>query len=438
MKKQWISILIVGLTFGTAWAIRGQFGHEQGAAWAGGIGALALVLVSGRHNWYSKILLIALSSAVGWGAGGMISYGLVVGYGRSTDFLNASYGLLMLFAIGGLFGLLGGGFVGLTLDSSSQKRVNWGCLLSEMAAGGLIAYSFLIDQLEILMTPPRSEAWAVCFGAGMAMIWHMVRNNYKSPLRVAFFSALGAGFGFAFGNFLQILGYILEINFNMWNVMEYSIGFFGGISMAYGVFTSAWPEESLIPEKWENKTAFLLLFVFIPFIVFANSRLYEVLSGSGAENKAFHDITLFGTISAIIIITAVAVMAWIRTTRAVNAFGRKDAMIFLIIYFGAYIFISYCVTGVFSGILLSNHHLYVVNYIVVLVLLGKQFPAFFSHPGMDIKGSKWLRYLVAILLIILILSFILVNIHGELNGSHDRFPYDPQPPVGALNIPLFS
>jgi len=45
MKKQWISILIVGMAFGTAWAIRGQFGHEQGAAWAAGVGALALVLV---------------------------------------------------------------------------------------------------------------------------------------------------------------------------------------------------------------------------------------------------------------------------------------------------------------------------------------------------------------------------------------------------------
>ena len=155
MKKQWMSILIVGLTFGTAWAIRGQFGHEQGAAWAGGIGALALVLVSKRKDWYAKTMLIVMSSAIGWGAGGMISYGKVVGYGRSLDFLNASYGLLMLLIIGALFGLLGGGFVGLTLGSSNQKRVNWGCLIAEMAAGGLIIYSLLIDQLEILMTPPR-------------------------------------------------------------------------------------------------------------------------------------------------------------------------------------------------------------------------------------------------------------------------------------------
>lgn len=97
MKNQWISILIVGLTLGTTWAVKGQFGHEQGAAWAGGIGALALVLVSQRKDWYSKMLMIAFSSAIGWGAGGMISYGQVVGYGRSDDLLNASYGFFDAF-----------------------------------------------------------------------------------------------------------------------------------------------------------------------------------------------------------------------------------------------------------------------------------------------------------------------------------------------------
>lgn len=421
MKKQWISVLIVGLTLGTAWAIRGQFGHEQGAAWAGGIGGLVLVLVSARKDWYSKILLIALSSAVGWGAGGMISYGQVVGYGRSIDFLNASYGLLMLFVIGALFGLLGGGFVGLTLGSSDGKRVNWGCLLAEMAAGGLISYSFLIGQLELLMTPPRSEAWAVCLGAGMAMIWHMVRNNYGSQLRVTFFSSLGAGFGFAFGNFLQILGNVLEIDFNMWNVMEYSIGFFGGISMAYGVFTSDWPEESLIPERWENRTALLLTFVFIPFIVFDQSRLYEVLSGYAAENMDLNEITLAGSITAALVIAAMAVTGWIVTVKSKDSFKRKDVLILFILYFAGYIFISYCVTGAFGGIFLLNHHLYVINFIVVLILLEKRFPAFFQNPGLDTGGTKWLKYMTVAVVIIIILAAVLINIHSELNGANARF-----------------
>jgi hypothetical protein len=137
--NQILSILIVAMSFGTAWAVRGQFGHEQGAAWAAGIGALALVLVSGRNDWYQRLLPVTLASAVGWGMGGMMSYGQIVGYGRSDNFINAGYGLLMLFVVGGLYGLIGGGLTGLTLESTHEKKVKWGQLISEMVAGGLIA-----------------------------------------------------------------------------------------------------------------------------------------------------------------------------------------------------------------------------------------------------------------------------------------------------------
>ncbi len=206
MKKNHLilSILLVGIAFGTAWAIRGQFGHEPGAAFAGIIGGSALLLVAKRKEWYTKMLPVIASSAIGWGATGMISYGMVVGYCRAADCLNATYGFLSLFVIGGLFGLIGGGLVGLSLNSNSVNRVKWPSLMAEMAAGGLISYFFLIEQAELLMTPPRSEAWAVCLGAGAAMVWHMARNNYSSAMRVAFYSMLGGGFGFAFGNFLQI------------------------------------------------------------------------------------------------------------------------------------------------------------------------------------------------------------------------------------------
>lgn len=57
-KNQALHILMVGMTLGTAWAVRGHFGHEQGAAWAGGIATLGLILVSRRKDWYSKMLPI--------------------------------------------------------------------------------------------------------------------------------------------------------------------------------------------------------------------------------------------------------------------------------------------------------------------------------------------------------------------------------------------
>jgi len=421
MKKQWIGILIVGMTLGTAWAVRGQFGHEQGAAWAGGIGALALVLVSKRRDWFSKMLTIALSSAVGWGAGGMISYGIVVGYGRSTHLPNALYGLLMLFVIGGLFGLLGGGLTGLTLESSDRKKVKWGRLIAEMAAGGVISYYLLIHQLEFLMTPPRSEGWAVCLGAGLAMLWYMARDSYRSSLRVALITTLGAGFGFAFGNFLQILGNVLEISFNMWNVMEYSIGFFGGVSLAYGVFTSEWPEESSAPEQWENRAALLLVFVFIPFIVFSQSLGYNKLLGKFSETTNPETSALLSSLAAMLIIVSVAILACFRLKNAKHRFERRDVMLLSMAYFAAYITVSYIVTGALTGTFLLNHHLYWVNYIIIFLLVRKQYPAFFKDLSFDLNSKKYLLWFAGILIIIILLTLVSSSIHGEISGSHNRF-----------------
>jgi hypothetical protein len=421
MKKQLITILIVAMTLGTAWAIRGQFGHEQGAAWAGGIGGLALVLVSKRKDWYTKIFSVVFASAIGWGAGGMMSYGIVVGYGRSISFPNAFYGLLMLFVIGSLYGILGGGLVGLSLDSSKEKRVNWGSLLSEMVAGGLVSYYLLIVQFEWLMTPPREEMWAVCLGAGLALLWHMVRNNYISPLRVALFSALGAGFGFAFGNFLQTIGTVMEIQFNMWNVMEYSIGFFGGTGMAYGVFTSVWPVESRVPERWESRLSMLFVFVVIPFLILIKAMGYNTLMERIKDPVNPETTSFLGTLFGGIIIFTVAAIGYYKYLKTKDSFERRDVMALLIIYFAAYISISYIVSGVFAGRFPLNHQLYWVNFIIILWLTGKQFNPFYGNPVSVMPVKKWLLYLIGIVVIIMLLALISVNTHGVMGGAHERF-----------------
>jgi hypothetical protein len=421
MKNQLITILIVAMTLATAWAIRGQFGHEPGAAWAGGIGGLALVLVSKRKDWYTKIFSVAFASAIGWGAGGMMSYGIVVGYGRSSSLPDAFYGLLMLFIIGGLYGILGGGLVGLSLDSTSEKRVNWGCLLSEMVAGGLIGYYLLIVQFEWLMTPPRSEAWALCFGAGMALLWHMARNNFKSPIRVSLFSALGAGFGFAFGNFLQTIGTVMEIQFNMWNVMEYSIGFFGGTGMAYGVFTSVWPVESRVPERWESRLSMMFVFVVIPFLILIKAMGYNTLMERIKDQVNPETTSFLGTLFAGIIIFTVAAIGYYKYLKTKDSFERRDVMVLLIVYFAAYISISYIVSGVFAGRFPLNHQLYWVNFIIILWLTGKQFNPFPGNPKSVMPVNKWLLYLLGIVIIIMFLALISVNTHGVMGGAHERF-----------------
>jgi len=426
MKKNHLilSILLVGIAFGTAWAIRGQFGHEPGAAFAGIIGGSALLLVAKRKEWYTKMLPVIASSAIGWGATGMISYGMVVGYCRAGDCLNATYGFLSLFVIGGLFGLIGGGLVGLSLNSNSVNRVKWPSLMAEMAAGGLISYFFLIEQAELLMTPPRSEAWAVCLGAGAAMVWHMVRNNYSSALRVAFYSMLGGGFGFAFGNFLQITGNILGIHFNMWNVMEYNIGFWGGSGMAYGVFTSQWPTENESPRKYENSLSLLLILLIIPLLVWKDAfQVTDLLKSNFLENQ--EPKALFLSVLTLAILLIMNIIVRFRLTGKPK-FDSKDVMTLFLSAFGTYIIWSYLITGLLMGNFRSEQPLYVLNLGLFVWLINKSETPFYESQQKDfLPKDKWLLCFSLIIAGIIILSLISSLIYGGIPGGNLRFPIKP-------------
>lgn len=427
MKKnrQWIGILTVGLALATGHAIRGQFGHEQGAAWAGAMGGLALVLVANRKDWTQKVLLIALALAIGWGTGGIISYGQIAGgYSQSDNFPNVFYGLSMLFIIGGLYGLLGGGLLGLTLDSTKEKRVKWGQLIAEMTTGGLITHLFLIEQIGFRMTPPRGDAWAICLGAGLALIWYMARNNHLSPLRVVFYSTLGAGFGFAFGTFFHLVMNWIKIPFNTWNMAEYSIGFFGGIGIAYGVFSSKWPEVSLVPKRWENISALLFIVIFIPLVIFRESFSYAMFlekyqSLSNTENIAF-----FNTVSALIITTILVVVSWTLLAKSKFNFNTRNILQIFIIYSTAYALLSYIATGFYLGNFWanSNHHLYLVNIVVIAFLTGKGYPVFYKNSTKKIDTYRWISYIFMLVLLIAIMAWLSIGLHGETEPSYDRFP----------------
>jgi hypothetical protein len=271
------------------------------------------------------------------------------------------------------------------------------------------------------MTPPRSEAWAICLGAGLAMLWYMARNKFNSAMRVALFTTLGAGFGFAFGNFLQIVGNVLEINFNMWNVMEYNIGFWGGVSMAYGVFSSKWPEVSSVPESWENKVAAALILVFVPFLVFQNSAFYDILLNKSENIQSIESVTYSGSIAAFALFILLVAMSWYVIRKYKKNFDRRMIIQLFVVYFSAYILFSYLVSGAFSGTFRLNHHLYVLNFAVILLFLWKRNPAFFHAPEAALQRENWFMYFILMIFAILLLAFISIHIHGELGGANLRF-----------------
>lgn len=411
-----LSILAVGMALGTAWAIRGRFGHEQGAAWAGAIGALALLLVAKRTDWYAKAFRITMAAAFGWGISGVMSYGVIVGYGRGTDFVNVYYGLLMLFVLGILYGFIGGGLFGLALIDSKANRIKWHSVITEMIAIGVLFYAVLIDQLGWLMTPPRSEAWAACLGAAVALAWYIKRNSYYAVMKVAGWSALGAGFGFAFGNFLQVMGNVSGVGFNFWNVMEYSIGFFGGIGMAYGTFTSPWVVTEEKKTTGSDVLPILFVALFIPFVVwdqsFVTDRFKFIIDQGGAGSTVF-----FFKVIAIVAILLVAALTLIRnsSTREVGE-SHRSVRLFFILYTGLYIFLSFLVTGVFVHP--PEQYLYVLNFLVILFLISG------TDGSINVYDYQPRRFFIAGLIsiaVIAVLALVAINSHGEMHGSQIRF-----------------
>ena len=329
-------MIIAAMALGTSWAVRGKFGHEQGAAWAGAIGGIVLVLLSGRKDWYQKIYTVALAAAVGWGMGGMCSYGLLVGYGNADDFPNALYGFAMLFVVGALYGVTGGGLVGLALSHNKERKVDWARVITEMTIGGFLAYGFLIAQLGWAMTPPRSELWAGCFGAGLALIWYLYRNNYFAPLKVALFATIGAGFGFASGEFWNVLFLSYKIPLSGWNTMEYSIGFWGGLGMAYGIFTSKWNEPNVISNlisPISSKVALLSVVLIIPMIIwqqsFIQSKFIPLVESLNWQNVEAGAIAL--RLTALVLILAMAAFLFYRFYKNHGKdITRKEVFIYFI------------------------------------------------------------------------------------------------------------
>ena len=104
----WQMVLLGALSLSLGWGIRGNFGHEIGAAVPGALAAMAVVLASGRPDWWHRIAYFAMFGALGWSFGGSMSYGHVLAYTNSRHSGSVLYGFASLFLIGFLWAAMGG------------------------------------------------------------------------------------------------------------------------------------------------------------------------------------------------------------------------------------------------------------------------------------------------------------------------------------------
>ena len=424
-----LRLLFPAIALGLGWAIRGHFGHEWGAAWAGGIGGLAVMLAFPREVWLRRLPVLTLLCAIGWGVGGMMSYGLIVGYGRADDLLNAWYGLAMLVVVGGLYGFIGGGLFGLGLETSTRKKPDWPQVLTQMIAGAVLGWGLLIYQLEWFMTPPRSELWASCLGAALALAWYLHRNGFRSALRVAVFAAIGAGFGFGFGNFLQTLGHVSGIAFNWWNVMEYSLGFFGGLGMVYGIVSSEWPETAHASRS-ANGLALVVLVCVIPATnliqAFDTQKFLEMAQSLElASPDAFVRTQYVMGWSWLVLASGLMVVFWFRQNTDAFIYTYAPALFFG--YTALYIMESHVRKGFFFGAPDSviPQYLYWGNLLVLGLLLYviNKTPSRTPHLPL-LRTPTWSTvYLLAggIVVLMGVLGLISIVLHNGIPGAQERF-----------------
>jgi hypothetical protein len=144
--------------------------------------------------------------------------------------------------------------------------------------------------------------------------------------------------------------------------------------------------------------------------------LSKRLGGSGIDSGVVAASTI---VSSVLIFAAIVFYVW-KFEKTKFIFTKKSVFLVYIVFISLYVAISFIVSGVLAGVVLSNHILYLVNIGVVLFLLTKIQNPFSIEPNSFLKQKHFL-VLFVILAIILLLALLLVNIHTGLSGSQIRF-----------------
>jgi hypothetical protein len=287
----WQFLLLAGLSVSIGWGVRGQFGHEYGAALAGALGGMVVALLAGRPDWRRRISYFAALGAIGWAFGGGMSYMKTVAYSHSSDSATALYGFACLFVLGFIWAAPGGTGIALPayLDSeeltkmfaplcavlvawyledaarpllagmfrgplrefagagfnsivaiaavlalTAVRRQTWGTgssLIVYMALGWWAGHLLLIKLLHLDMNPPRGDSWAGCLG----MVWGILLFCWRRRHAGIAFATLATGFlggiGFALGAAVKITAMSGGLVTNWHSVMEQTQGLFHGLAI---------------------------------------------------------------------------------------------------------------------------------------------------------------------------------------------------------------
>ncbi|MGO9257362.1 MAG: hypothetical protein ACLQU1_13795 [Bryobacteraceae bacterium] len=324
----WPLLLLTGLSVSIGWGVRGQFGHEYGAALAGALGGMTVALLGGRQDWLPRIPYFAFLGAVGFAFGGAMSYMKTVAYIHSSDSATVLYGFACLFLLGGLWAAPAGAGLGLAacLDREQLTRLfipvsaiflawhfsdtfrgpyrtlplvrylgdygftglialavvalmvlirpsNWGdgaFLIVCMAVGSWIGHLLLITLLRLDMNPPRGDTWASNAGLVAGILFFSWRRRLGGVAFATLGGLLLGGMGFALGGAVKLLVMSSGYDTNWHSILEQSQGFFLGIALAItmGILAARTPAlaDQTPVRRWTEVFSVVFVLWLLPYL----------------------------------------------------------------------------------------------------------------------------------------------------------------------------
>jgi hypothetical protein len=333
-KMTWQFLLLAALSLSIGWGIRGQFGHEYGAAMAGSLSCLAIAVLSGREDWHRRAAYFAMLGGIGWSFGGSMSYMKVVAFTHSPDAATALYGFANMFLLGFLWAAPGGtgcalpaylsreklteffypisavvigwlvrdilsGYfhhlrtdgagilipgIALLILAAIRRRFDMGTRLGLYICGGWWAGMILLVHVcGLHLNPPREDGWAGCIGLVVGILIFCATNGLGGVAFATLCTGLLGGSGFALAAVIKHVGIHTGWVTNWHSVMEQTDGLFHGLALAVamGLIMRRAPHVSDDPpvRRWTDAYAVMFvlwLFTYLNFREATDEWIHEI------------------------------------------------------------------------------------------------------------------------------------------------------------------
>ena len=255
------SLLLPALALALGWGVRGVFGHERGAALAGGLAALALAVAPGsplrpRAGW------LLAAGAAGFAFGGLETYGQTVWLTEGPSRAHTYWwGMLGLALKGGVWMGLGGLLVGMASGCRHYRRREVAGLCLGLLGAGIVGTLALNRPFSPPARLPalyfsnfispadpgwraRPEYWGGLW-LGFLFLWSYLAWRKRDPVawRLGAWGLLGGAVGFPAAQALnawpgsrQLLPASWQGWIDWWKVVEMGFGFIAGLALGGGAY----------------------------------------------------------------------------------------------------------------------------------------------------------------------------------------------------------